>query len=190
MRTFIAITLPKEIKDFLARIQDTLKESGADVKWVNPENIHLTLKFLGEVDDATLIKAEYILQEVAKNKNPFYLGISSVGAFPKVEAARVIWAGIHQGETETKMIAKEFEDKFAKVGIPAEERAFSAHITLGRTRSGLNRQNLAQKLHALVQSHQEGVGFRVTKITLFKSTLTPKGPVYDILKEGSLHTTN
>ncbi|MBU1905681.1 MAG: RNA 2',3'-cyclic phosphodiesterase, partial [Candidatus Omnitrophica bacterium] len=83
MRTFIAIELPKEIKQELAKMQEQLKASGADVKWVKPENIHLTLKFLGEIEERKLEQINQILQEVTKNKSTFQASISSLGAFPK-----------------------------------------------------------------------------------------------------------
>lgn len=189
MRTFIAIELPEEIKTSLARIQEALKQTGADVKWVKPENIHLTLKFLGERDEKKIEKITAILEEVAKSKNVFEANISSIGAFPRINSPRVIWVGINKGSTETKEIAEELEEKTALLGIPKEDRPFSSHITIGRTRSDLNREELVQVMNDLASKFgQENLELRVTKITLFKSTLTPKGPVYEILKEGSLKT--
>ena len=206
MRTFIAIELPKEIKDALASLQKQLITSGADVKWVKPENIHLTLKFLGERDDKKLEKIAAILEEVAKNKNVFAAGISSIGAFPGLSAPRIIWIGIGKGDSETKEIVRELEEKIALIGIPKETKPFSSHITIGRTRSNLNREKLVQAMNDLAgkfgqenlalhkslagqsADYCSGLEFLVTKITLFKSTLTPKGPIYEILKEGSLKT--
>jgi len=187
MRTFIAIELPKEIKDSLSKIQEQLKKSGADVKWVLPQNIHLTLKFLGEIDDIKLSKISEILEDTAKGKNPFQIRISSIGAFPKMNFPRVIWIGIDKGDQETKEIGDRLEEKIAKIGIPREDRPFSSHITIGRTRSTLNRDKLVGDLEDLASNFGgRNFEFTVTKITLFKSTLTPKGPVYEILKEASL----
>lgn len=190
MRTFIAIDLPKEIKDSLSTIQEQLKKSGADVKWVLPQNIHLTLKFLGEIDDARLSKINKIIEDATKDKNPFQIHISSIGAFPKIKFPRILWIGIDKGNNETKGIVKELEEKISKIGIPAEDRPFSSHITIGRTKSTLNREKLVQDLETLaIKFGEENLEFTVTKITLFKSTLTPKGPIYEILKETSLQTT-
>jgi 2'-5' RNA ligase len=187
MRTFIAIELPQEIKDSLSRIQAQLKSSGADVKWVEPKNIHLTLKFLGEIDEKRLEKISAILEEVAKEKGTFALRIASCGAFPKINSPRVIWVGVDKGNRETEEIARGLEERIAKVGIPKEDRPFSSHITLGRTRSPTNRQSLAEVLNKLaVDFAKENLEFKATKITLFKSTLTPKGPIYEVLKEASL----
>ena len=190
MRTFIAIELPKEIQDTLADLQEQLKTSGADVKWVQPQNIHLTLKFLGERDDKKVEKIKQTIDEVAKEKKSFFLSLSTLGAFPKVDYPRVIWVGVDKGDNEAKAIALDLEKRIAKIGIPKEERPFSSHITLGRVRSSLNLKQLAQGL-----KNQENVftaknlEFEVSQITLFKSTLTPKGPIYEALKEASLKTT-
>lgn len=190
MRAFIAIELSKEIRDSLSHLQEQLKVSQADVKWVSPQNIHLTLKFLGEVDESKLEKTGEILETLKTDKPPFYIRLSSVGAFPKTNYPRVIWVGIDKGDSETKVIAKFLEAKIAKLGIPVEDRAFSSHITIGRVRSGLNREGLVKKLNESVNYFAgANLEFQVEKITLFKSTLTPKGPVYEILKEASLTIT-
>lgn len=189
MRTFIAIELPKEIKGSLSEVQDKLKTSGADVKWVNPQNIHLTLKFLGEIDDKNLGKITQILEEITQDKNPYPLRLSSIGAFPKINFPRVIWVGIDKGGTETKEIANALEENVAKIGIPKEDRPFSCHITLGRVKSALNREGLVENLNNLTNYAEKlNLEFPVTKIILFKSTLTPKGPIYEALKEASLKT--
>ncbi|PIP18810.1 MAG: RNA 2',3'-cyclic phosphodiesterase [Candidatus Omnitrophica bacterium CG08_land_8_20_14_0_20_41_16] len=190
MRTFIAIELPEDIKDRLGRLQDKLRKCGADVKWVEPENIHLTLKFLGERDDKKIAKISEIVAETAKNHLPFLAHITSVGAFPKIDYPRVIWVGVEQGDAETKKIAQELEEKIATVGIPKEDRPFSSHITIGRTRSPKNREKLVASLKNYVENLAgENLEFTVGKITLFKSTLAPSGPVYEALKEITLTTT-
>lgn len=187
MRTFIAIELPTSIKDSLSGLQEKLKISGADVKWVQPHNIHLTLKFLGEINDKKLDKIISILEEIAKDKDPFRIRISSLGAFPKMNFPRVIWVGVDKGDNQTKEMAKALEEKITKLGIPKEDRSFSTHITIGRTRSTLNRERLVEALSSLANKlDEENLEFAVTKITLFKSTITPKGPIYEILKETNL----
>jgi len=190
MRAFIAIELPQQIKDALGNLQEQLKKSGADVKWVSLENIHLTLKFLGEVDDKKLEKIIEIIDGAVKDKNTFHISISSLGAFPKINYPRVIWVGIDKGDCKTKEIAKELEEKNEKIGFPRENRAFSSHITIGRTRSTLNREGLVQELRKLENNlGDKNLEFVVTKITLFKSTLTPGGPIYEALKETNFKTT-
>ena len=189
MRTFIAIELPEEIKDALYHLQEKLKKSQADVKWVVPQNIHLTLKFLGEIKDGQFDEIASILEGVAEEKNTFTIRLSSIGAFPKINFPRVIWVGIDKGDNETEEIARMLQERLKQIGIPEEERPFSSHITVGRVRSALNKQRLAECLLDLQNKdgflNQE---FQVEKITIFKSTLTPKGPIYEVLKEANLKT--
>ena len=188
MRTFIAIELPQKIIGTLSALQNQLKNTQADVKWVAPENIHLTLKFLGEVDEKKIEKIIQALEETAKDNQPFSIRLCALGAFPKINFPRVIWVGIDAGDEETKNIAFVLEEKLQKLGIPKEKRPFSSHITIGRVRSGLNREKLVKELNILAgqsANYCADLEFLTTKITLFKSTLTPKGPIYEILKEAS-----
>ncbi len=190
MRTFIAIELPKPVKETLARLEERLKRTGADVKWVEPDNIHLTLKFLGEVGEEKLDRIYEAMQKTCADKKTFLTRISGVGAFPRLSSPRTIWAGIDKGEKEIKEIAKDLEEKIQKLGIPKEDRPFSSHITIGRTRSGLNRDKLIRELTAAGDFLNAGLlEFNVGKITLFQSTLTSKGPIYEPLKTADLTTT-
>lgn len=182
MRTFIAIELPQEIKDTLGRLQAKLKVAGADVKWVEPKNIHLTLKFLGEIDEQAVSRISSSLEEVCRAGKPFTIELSSLGAFPDAASPRIIWIGLKRGNKEVKEIFQNIEKHLAILGIPREEREFSAHITIGRTRSGKNRQELTKLLLAPAQNLSEWQ-FQVSKITLFKSTLTPRGPIYEVINE-------
>jgi 2'-5' RNA ligase len=187
MRTFIAIDLPEEIKAALSEIQKQLKSTAADVKWVAPENIHLTLKFLGERDNKKVEAITQILETAAAETKSYRINITSLGAFPTQTSPRVIWVGIQQGDAETKKIADILEKMICEVGIPKEDRPFSSHITIGRTRSSLGREKLVQELNHLDGTLAgKNLSFTVEKITLYKSTLTPKGPIYEALKEASL----
>ncbi|MFA4842872.1 MAG: RNA 2',3'-cyclic phosphodiesterase [Candidatus Omnitrophota bacterium] len=189
MRAFIAIELPQDIKDYLQGIQHQLKDTGADVKWVEPKNIHLTLKFLGEIDDKKLESLTYILQEAVTPKTSFHIRISSLGAFPGLNSMRVIWAGIDKGDKEAKEIATELEENLSKSGIPKETRGFLTHITIGRVKSPLNRVKLIQALAELKDNPAKlNLEFVAKEVSLFKSNLTPKGPIYEVLKAVSLKT--
>ena len=190
MRTFIAIELPRQIKDKLTELQILLKQTGADVKWVFPKNIHLTLKFLGEIDEKQLPEIIQIIEGAAKNNKTFQASLSSYGVFPKIEFPRVIWVAVNKGDNETKKLAEELENGLEQIGIPKEEKAFSSHITIGRVKSQLNKEKLVKALKESGNYFEgENTGFDINKITLFKSTLNVSGPAYDILKEVSLTTT-
>ncbi len=187
MRTFIAIELPAQIKDKLSELQALLKQSGADVKWVAPQNIHLTLKFLGEIDEEKSTKISGIIENIAQGLKQFQISLSSLGAFPKIEFPLVIWVSIDKGDREVKMLAKGLEERIEKLGVPKEERPFSSHITIGRVRSPLNKDKLVKALREAENYFgAKIIEFNVTKIKLFKSTLGPSGPVYETLKEISI----
>jgi len=190
MRTFIAITLPQDLISLLAGIQQELKKSRADVKWVEPQNIHMTLKFLGEIDQAGLEKASSILRQKTANASPFSVSLVKLGAFPSGRFPRVIWAGVEKGDQEVKRLAAALEEGFAEIGFPKESKPFSSHITLGRTRSGLHAGELSSLLGPVGEILQkQRPEFSVTALTLFESTLTPKGPFYESLATISLTAT-
>jgi RNA 2',3'-cyclic 3'-phosphodiesterase len=182
MRTFIAIELPQEIKDSLGRLQTKLKAAGADVKWVEPKNIHLTIKFLGEIAEPTKDQVSAVLEKICRSRKAFEITLSSCGAFPNISSPRVIWIGVDQGNSQVKEIAQAVETDLSVIGIPEEEREFSSHITLGRTRSSKNRPELATLLSEISLKPLKEQ-FPASKLTLFKSTLTPRGPVYEVLQE-------
>lgn len=181
MRTFIAIELPAEVKTILSNIQAELKQAHSDVKWVKPENIHLTLKFLGEIEQDLIKKIRSILEGIAQENASFSLYLSKLGAFPKLQYPRVIWISVTNDQTVIN-IAQDLEKEMLKIGLPAESRPFSTHITLGRVRSGLNRKALVEKLESINKNiDPPGPKFKVLSLTLLKSTLTPQGPIYEVI---------
>lgn len=191
MRTFIAIELSDEIRDVLAKAQAHLKYAGADVKWVEPHNIHLTLKFLGEIDERKCDEVKSILDSIASQTHPFEISIKDIGAFPKIEYPRVIWIGLDKGASEAAELAKETDERLSKIGFQKENRSFAAHLTIGRVRSPKNREALKEKvqscqlsLSAEALAKAEAISPQLAKsVILFQSTLTPSGPIYTKLHE-------
>ncbi len=183
IRAFIAISLTKEIQNKILKIQEQLKESQADVKWVEPENIHLTLKFLGNVEEKKIEEIKEILEKISEEYEKFSMELLKIGAFPKLSNPRVIWISIEKGKEELQKIFLDLEEGLNKIGFKREERGFSAHITIGRVRSPLNRSELLERIKRI---DFERMDLLVGKITLFKSTLTPKGPIYESLYEANL----
>lgn len=185
MRTFIAIDLPENLKQKLGEIQKTLQETQVDIKWVEPYNMHLTLKFLGEVELAKLERIKEIIKITADSFFSYELTLSSLGAFPRITQPRVIWIGVNEKDKNTEKIAEELETRLTKLGIAKEKRPFSSHITLGRVRSNKNLSRLLEKIKYFPSTF-ESLHFGVNKINLYKSTLTPKGSIYETIFEANL----
>lgn len=176
MRTFIAIELSDEIKESLAQVQSHLKYAGADVKWVAPENIHLTLKFLGEITEERCGKVKTALDVIAKSTKPFELSIKDIGAFPKIDYPRVIWVGLDKGAKESTELAAKVDEALSKLGFERETRPFAAHLTIGRVRSAKNKEALKEKV---LSCQLSDISYQLIKaVILFHSKLTPTGSIY------------
>jgi len=181
MRAFIGIALPDGARSALAELQRDLRASGADVKWVAPSNLHVTLKFLDDITDAQRAVVEDMLRNVAVPRQAFPLQLEQVGAFPSVTAPRVVWVGTAQGRDEARGIAEAIEAGSRDAGLRREERPFAAHVTVGRVRSPKNRQALAERLaHTTWQPPEV---FRVTSVTLYRSELSSSGPRYRVVAD-------
>ena len=184
MRAFIAIELSEEIRADLARIQSHLKYSGADVKWIETGNIHLTLKFLGDIAEENCEKIKSILDEIGRSIKPFEISIKDIGAFPNINYPRVIWVGLDKGVNESKIFAEKINEEVLKIGFQKEPRPFAPHLTIGRVRSPKNKDALKDKILTLqLKAYTLQL---IRSIVLFKSTLTPKGPIYTKLHEAHL----
>jgi len=187
MRTFIAIELSSPVRDAIFQVQSYFKYSGADVKWVEKENIHLTLKFLGEISDEKLQQVKAILDKIGKSFKPFEINLKDIGAFPEIEFPRIIWVGLDKGAKESTEIAKSIDKELSMAGFEREIRPFSAHITIGRVRSTKNKEALKEKLLSSPGSQLLASDSQlVSSITLFRSALTPKGSIYTKLHEVKL----
>lgn len=174
IRTFVAVRLPAEIRRRLMLVEKRLMQSGADVKWVPEENFHITLKFLGDVEQNRLSAVKDAVGRAVEGASAFDLSLAGVGAFGR--PLRVVWVGIASGKDELKSLAKRVEDELAGIGFPAEDRPFSAHITLGRVRSPRG----IEKLSACIESlNDEPVGdVHVDGASVMKSELRREGPAY------------
>lgn len=178
-RIFIAVRLPAEIRRRLMQIEKRLMESGADVKWVPEENFHVTLKFLGDVEQDRMAAVTEAVQCAVSGIEPFELSLAGVGAFGR--PLRVVWVGITSGGDELKSLANRVEDALAAIGFPREERPFSAHMTLGRVRSPRGLARLEQCIESL---KSESVGaLRVDGASVMKSELRREGPTYTAIAD-------
>jgi len=175
MRAFIAIEVSDEVRDNLLKAQERIGSKSAKIKFVERENFHVTLKFLGEIDDATAEEVKRALGEIAKKHKKHRVRVKGIGVFPNPNYVRVIWAGIENDEG-IKAIAKDVEREMRRLGFK-KEKDFVAHITIGRVKFVRDKLELAMALKEL--ANEDFGEFDVEAIELKKSTLTPKGPIYE-----------
>jgi 2'-5' RNA ligase len=175
LRCFIAIGIPAQLQKTIGECIEILKKHDADIKWVAPENLHLTLKFLGNTDEDLLPKIRESLLALIASYKPFYIKICGTGAFPNKKNPRVLWAGL-QNTDGMKNLQDEIERSMALLGFKSEEREFNPHLTLGRVRS---RRGMIMLIRELDTFEEKEFGIvPVDHILLMKSALTPKGPEY------------
>lgn len=184
MRAFIAIDLPEDARAALAKFQDQLKPCGADVAWVKPDNIHLTLKFLGDITDEQKDAMAAELARIAAQTPAFTMELGEVGVFPSPAAPRVVWVGLKQGTEEATALAGQLEQAAHKLGLKAEDRAYSAHVTLGRVRTPRSRTPLMKGLERA--SWQPCPAWSVNHVTLYQSHLLAQGARYTQLISATL----
>lgn len=176
IRSFVAIELSADAKAFLASTIGQLKPDGPDVKWVRPEAIHLTLKFLGNVDRDLIPEIERSLRPVFQGQTSFELAVRSAGAFPSASAPRVVWAGLADPKDALPSLAAAVEDALEPLGFPKEKRPFKPHLTLGRAKSPKRSPQLAQ---AITRNRDlKGPSFQADHAILFQSVLKPGGAEY------------
>jgi len=181
IRSFLAIELPEAIRRKIEEVQKELKLSHADVRWVNPENIHLTLKFFGNIDESRIDPIVKSLEGPIQTTSPFSVSIRGMGSFPHFKNPRVIWMGLKEGKEVLVALQKGVDGELKKIGFEPEERDFNPHLTLGRTKSNRGRDELIGRMEKYQE--EEFGNFRVERVVLLKSELRPSGPIYTLLKE-------
>ena len=184
MRTFIAINLDPEIKRSLTQLIDELKVRSTEsrsIRWVRPEGMHLTLKFLGEIGEDKIPLIESALKRTSEKYSSFSLKIKGTGYFPpKSRVPRVFWVGIEEEGTLQKL-QRQLEEEMEKLGFPKEQRAFHPHLTLGRVKTSSNLRGILD----LLEKYKEKIlgEMEVHKMTFFRSVLKPTGAEYSVLSE-------
>jgi 2'-5' RNA ligase len=180
IRSFLAFDIENEdVRKRLAGAQTRLFQTGADVKLVETENIHVTMRFLGDVSVGMV---ENIFGEMKKTEfKPFNVQIRGVGVFPNLNYPRVVWAGITEGADQLRDVFNQFEPGLRALGFAPDSKGFSPHLTIARVRSARNKAQLAEFV-AKNASHEFGT-IKAECLRLKKSALSPKGPTYSTLKE-------
>jgi 2'-5' RNA ligase len=180
VRCFIAVELPEEVKAGLSRLQAQLKSAGQfPVKWVNPYSIHLTLKFLGNVDAERTSQITEAAAEAAQGVSPLNLEIKDLGVFPNPRRVQVVWVGISGEVDKLLQLQKGIESSLSGLGFAPEARAFTPHLTLARVRDRASPEE-RQKLGELIAGtkFEAENAFSVAAIRLMRSQLTREGAIY------------
>jgi len=182
MRVFIAIDIDEQIRKALGSLQNEMRSKAdikkSDAKWVNPELVHLTLKFLGEIKDEQVVDVCNVAKEVAGRHEGFELDVETVGYFGG-RSARVLWVGTGQGCENLLQLQSDLEQQLALAGWPKEARKFSGHLTLCRVRNSKAGVKLAQ----MTEEYKDFKLGTMTadSVSVYQSQLTPKGPIYTVL---------
>jgi 2'-5' RNA ligase len=180
-RGFIAIDVKACPK--LTEFENEIKKAGADIKLVEPENVHITLKFLGDTEEKMVDEIEKAMNDAVKEISSFNIQLKGTGVFPNQNYIKVVWIGIEHGDP-IGTIAHEIDEKLSKLGFKKEEREFSHHLTIARVKTSRSKEKLLQ----VIEKYRdvEFTDMKVDSIKLKKSDLTPKGPIYTTLKEAKI----
>ncbi|MCJ8502183.1 RNA 2',3'-cyclic phosphodiesterase [Desulfatitalea alkaliphila] len=176
IRTFIAFPLPDHLVRLAGDLQAELKDHGLDLRWVRPANIHLTLKFLGEIPSQRVAKVTDAMQAAGRETPPLSLMVQGMGVFPGIRAPKVLWVGLGGATEALGRMQARLEERLAEVGFAPERRPFKAHLTLARIKARLDADRLLQGLQAA--GGYAPRPFEVQEMVLYRSELRPRGAVY------------
>lgn len=180
IRLFIALPLALDVEKKLNTIIEDMKQQGGRVKYVEPKNIHLTLKFLGNTDENKVDHLKDAVERVAKNYKPVNTALDTIGSFPNFKRPRVFWIGFSRNVNILENMVNDIENETELLGWEKEQRSFKAHLTLGRVKD----EHDVYQLTRFIQDYKlDPIDISFDRITLFKSTLTQKGPIYKRLHE-------
>jgi len=184
IRTFIGVDLGKPIRDRAVALQENLARAGTEVKWVEPENLHVTLLFLGEVDDREVPRVCQIVADETRKQPAFPISVETAGCFPNPRRPHVLWVGIGEGSQPLCALHDALEIPLQELGYRREDRRYTPHVTLGRVKSNRPTEQLA----AALAKHAGWKGGEITvrELLVMSSELTPKGPLYTVLSRPKL----
>ena len=190
LRAFIAVEIPLEIRQEIQRATSNLRrDAGSLVRWVAMENMHLTLKFLGNIPSANVEALTQMIHAETDSFNCFDIHLTSIGSFPSPKRPRVIYIGI-QAPAALEAFQRQLESATRRLGYTAEERAFAPHLTIGRVRQNIPVDDQQRIRSALEESTIDSLGTaRVNSVHLYKSDLKPTGPLYTKLFSAHLRKT-
>lgn len=187
IRSFIAIELPTELKQELGRLESQLKAGNQPwVKWVKPDSIHLTLKFLGNIATDATATITRAIEESARGIEPFRLEVKELGVFPNLKRVRVAWVGISGQVDKLSLLQKRLESQLTPLGFTAESRPFTPHLTLARLSERASPDEQQGFGRLIASTSFEGGDIEVKEISLMKSQLTRAGAIYTRISQVEL----
>ena len=178
LRTFISVTLPKKIVSLSEMLQTTVISKKDNIKWVNPGNIHLTLKFLGHTPFEAANEINEALEKMVVNHSGMELNINETGCFPKIERPRVLWLGVGGQVSQLQGFVADLNNKLEKLGFPLDENEYIPHITLARIKYP---PKDTPDISNFINTSYEPIKFNINRIRFISSELFPNGPIYSIL---------
>lgn len=184
LRTFVAFKIPKDVLAHIRSIQAALSAGGIAMRWTAVENVHLTLKFLGNIQRTDAEKVLEVMESSVRETPPIHLTAKGVGVFPGLRRPRVLWTGLKGDIAPLIDLQHRLNEGLAALGFAREPRPFKAHLTIGRARGPIDPRRLVSLMETAGAS--ESPQFRSDKLILFQSELFPSGPVYTELKEAAL----
>jgi RNA 2',3'-cyclic 3'-phosphodiesterase len=184
IRAFIAITPPETLQQAFANVQGAMQRLSLPFRWVKPAQVHLTLKFLGDIAPEVIDPITQAMQRTVTTLAPFALSIQGMGCFPHLARPRVLWMGIHAPHDMLLQLHQRLDTELAALGFAPEERPFHPHLTLARGQQRVNGRHLAAVLHAY---HDQPFGdMLVDRVQLMQSQLHRDGAVYTMLRSVTL----
>lgn len=186
MRLFIAVNFPETTKKSLGSVINELRRLPADAKWVEEENLHLTLQFLGNVPEEQVPSIVSALQRASAGVGPFQLSLGGTGVFPSAERPRVLWVGAGGATTSLARLQRQVQDELAALGFEPEKRRFSPHLTLARLRSPQGFGALLERARQLCGRPGQFGPAKIDSVDLMLSELGSRGAKYFILAGISL----
>ena len=180
IRAFLAFDLSQPVKETLADIQKQLHVAEHKIKWVNPEQMHLTIKFFGGLNIKKIAPLTAVINDMTKTCDPFILELDTLGAFPSMHNPNVLWVSLNDQKNQLSDFVAQIENTAAKVGLPKETRVFKPHITLGRVKSIQNIEQLKIGMKEIKIPEETEQAFE--SLTFYQSTLNSNGPIYTTLE--------
>ena len=178
IRTFIAIPVPESLFLLQENLKNKIVKKTGKVRWMKRDQLHLTLKFVGDTPEESIDDVLGVMQKVAIQMTPFKIFIQGVGCFPKIERPRVMWVGLDGGISKLNQLVTAVHDRLHPLGFPREEKEFHPHITMARAKYP---QKKTPDISSFLNTTYEPIPFRIEKIQFISSELFPNGPVYTIL---------